>query len=84
MGIYVIARGLSASRRYSTEQHHSVSPKEEIDALFLEDLVDMLFCSLNKYIASLLARQLSEWAYQLANRSYSRKILLPGMHCVME
>lgn len=38
----------------------------------------MFFSSLNKYIVSLLTRQLSNWAYQLADGSYSRKILLPG------
>ena len=63
----------------SEENSLQQTPPSKVDRFFLEDLVDMFFCSFNKYVASLLARQLSEWAYQLANGSYERKVLLPRM-----
>ena len=61
-------------------EQRAPSPPSQVNSAFLEDLVDLFFGSVNKYIVSLLVRQLSDWAYQLANGSYSRKIVLPRMN----
>ena len=50
-----------------------------MNSVFLEDFVDMFFGSMNKYVVSLLVRALSEMSYQLANRLFTDKILLPRM-----
>ena len=76
--LLIISSGLSPNRRYSVEQR-SQSPQTQVNSVFLEDFVEMLFGSLNKYVVSLLVRALSEWSYQLANGLFTDKILLPRM-----
>ena len=48
-----------------------------VDSAFVEDLVDLFFKSLNKYVAARIVRELSDWAYRLLHGTFNRMIVMP-------
>ena len=49
-----------------------------VSSAFVADLVELFLTSLNKYVATRVIQQLSDWAYHILHGTSSRRVFLPG------
>ena len=54
------------------------SSESELTHVFMKDLVDTFFISLNKFTAAMAIRECTLWLYQLEHGLNDRWVILPG------